>query len=109
MDDEEIRNMNKLYLKRDNPTNVLAFSMIEGEFGTINPDILGDIVISVQTALRDAEASGMSLYDEIDFLVIHGILHLLGYNHEYTSEEEKKRMESKEREIFYHVKGYEIE
>lgn len=109
VDDEEMRKINRHYFDRDYFTNVIAFSMSEGEYGHINPGILGDIVISVQAAMHDAQDSGISLNDEIDFLLIHGILHLLGYNHENTGEDERQRMKKREKEIFYHIKGYEIE
>jgi len=109
VDDEEMRKINRHYLDRDYSTNVIAFSMTEGEYGHINPGILGDIVISVHAARRDARDSGISLNDEIDFLMIHGILHLLGYTHEDTGEGERQKMKKREKEIFYHVKGYEIE
>lgn len=100
VDDEGIRDINRRFLNRDHPTNVISFSMWEGEFGDINPHILGDIVISVETALRDAG----KLDDELDFLMIHGLLHLLGYNHEDTSEDEARRMEDKEKELFLILK-----
>lgn len=104
VDDESIREINRHFLNRDHPTNVISFSMWEGEFGDINPHILGDIVISVETALRDAREAVAELDDELDFLMIHGLLHLLGYNHEDTSEDEARRMEDKERELFLILK-----
>ena len=81
VDDREIRELNEQYLKRDRPTNVISFPMAQGEFSEINPQLLGDVVISVETAIREARESGLSLEEEIAFLLIHGILHLLGYNH----------------------------
>ena len=99
VDDENIRKINRRFLNRDYPANVLSFSMGEGEFGDINSHILGDIVISVETALRDARETNSEFDDEMDFLMIHGILHLLGYNHEDTGEDEAKHMENKEREL----------
>jgi probable rRNA maturation factor len=100
VDNNEIRKINKRYLNRDYSTNVITFSLTEGEFGNINPKILGDIVISVETALKDAEEAGIELTDELEFLMIHGMLHLLNYNHENTSEDEAQKMERKEQEIF---------
>ena len=87
VDDNEIQKLNNAYLNRNKPTNVLSFAMTEGEFGNINPQILGDIVISVETASRDAVISHIDLMDELEFLIIHGLLHLLGYDHENTSAE----------------------
>jgi probable rRNA maturation factor len=100
VNNDEIREINKRYLNRDYPTNVITFSLTEGELGNINPKILGDIVISVERASKDAEEAGIELSDELEFLMIHGILHLLNYNHENTSEDEVKKMERKEQEVF---------
>ncbi|MBE9547528.1 MAG: rRNA maturation RNase YbeY [Proteobacteria bacterium] len=108
IDDDGIREINKEYLGRDYPTNVIAFSMTEGEFGDINPDMLGDIIISVETALRNAKDAEIEFEEELDFLMIHGILHLLGYDHE-TSEADARRMEEKERELFFALNNYMIE
>jgi len=107
VDDKGITDINRQYLGRDYPTNVIAFSMNEGEFGNINPSILGDIVISPETALRDAQAGGIPLEDEIDYLMIHGVLHLLGYDHELPTEAEE--MGKKEKEIFFALKKYKLE
>jgi len=107
VDDAGITEINTQYLGRDYPTNVIAFSMNEGEFGDVNPNILGDIIISTETALRNAETEGFSLEDELDYLIIHGVLHLLGYDHELPGE--AKEMREKEREIFFALKKYHIE
>lgn len=107
VDDREITEINRRYLDRDHPTNVISFSMNEGEFGSINPLVLGDIVISTETALRDAQRGGLSLEDEIDYLMIHGVLHLLGYDHEEPAEAEE--MEEKGREVFFALRGYRLE
>jgi probable rRNA maturation factor len=80
--DEEIRSLNRRYLKRRGPTNVLAFPMREGEFGNLYPNLLGDVVISLPTARREAEEAGISLEAMVDRLLVHGILHLFGYDHE---------------------------
>jgi probable rRNA maturation factor len=80
--DEEIRSLNWHYLKRRGPTNVLAFPMREGEFGDLHPNLLGDVVISLPFARREAEETGISLEAMVDRLLVHGILHLFGYDHE---------------------------
>jgi probable rRNA maturation factor len=108
VDDKEIQELNNVYLSRNNPTNVLSFAMTEGEFGNINPQILGDIVISVETASREALISHMDLMDELEFLLIHGLLHLLGYNHENTSVENAKEMNGREQELFFLLRGYHL-
>jgi probable rRNA maturation factor len=82
VDDEEMSSLNWRYLKRRGPTNVLVFPMREGEFGEVQPNLLGDVVISLPTARREAEEAGISLEAMIDRLLVHGILHLFGYDHE---------------------------
>jgi probable rRNA maturation factor len=81
VDDRQIRELNERYLKVNRPTNVISFPMAQGEFSEINPQLLGDVVISVETAKKEAQESGLSLEEEIAFLLIHGILHLMGYDH----------------------------
>ncbi|TYP00029.1 putative rRNA maturation factor [Geothermobacter ehrlichii] len=100
VDDERIREINRDYLDRDRPTNVISFSMREGEGADLCPGLLGDVVISTETAARDALEAGLSFRHELYFLLLHGILHLLGYDHERSGEDEAARMEAKEREVF---------
>jgi probable rRNA maturation factor len=99
VDDQTIQQLNNQYLYKDKPTNVLSFSLQEGECGSINPHILGDIVISVDRAKEDALKKSLSFEREIDFLIIHGLLHLLGYNHENATKEDAKAMQKKEKEL----------
>jgi probable rRNA maturation factor len=101
VDDDQIRLLNKSYLGKDSPTNVLSFSMRENDYGDINPNVLGDIVISAQTAKKDARKGGLTVAQEIDFLLIHGLLHLLGFNHEKTTKDKANKMKQKEKELFY--------
>ena len=98
--DRTIRTLNRDYLGRDKATNVISFAMQEGEFGAINPGVLGDVVISADTAAREAEEAGESFLSRLYFLLLHGILHITGYDHERSGEAEAARMEAKEREIF---------
>ena len=98
MDDEGIRGLNRDYRKKDMHTDVLSFPMREGEFGDMNPDLLGDVVISLDTAKRQAEGRGETLHQEVNLLLIHGILHLLGFDHE-KSAAEAKAMKAKESEM----------
>ncbi|RMF42863.1 MAG: rRNA maturation RNase YbeY [Deltaproteobacteria bacterium] len=100
VDDEEIRQINRDYLDRDRPTNVISFSMQEGEGGELCPGLLGDVVISVDTAARDAAEAEIPFEHELCFLLLHGILHLLGYDHERSGDDEAARMEARERELF---------
>ncbi len=107
LDDAGIRDFNRTYLRRDRPTNVISFSMQEGEFGAVNPDILGDVLISVESAERDALKAKIDFADMLDYLIVHGVLHLLGFDHE-ASREAAKEMEKKEEEIFLLLHGYAI-
>lgn len=85
--DQEIANLNKRYLGRAGPSNVIAFPMQEGPFNDISEELLGDVVISVDTATREAQDVGMSLESRFDQLLVHGVLHLFGFHHEKTSQE----------------------
>lgn len=98
--DRTIRRINRDYLQKDRPTNVISFSLREGEFGDVNPAALGDVVISADTAAREAVEGGLSFHERFCFLLLHGILHLSGYDHERSGEAEAQRMEAKELEIF---------
>ncbi|MDT8444549.1 MAG: rRNA maturation RNase YbeY [Desulfuromonadales bacterium] len=100
VDDDMIQEINRDYLGKDRPTNVISFAMQEGEGGGVQPDLLGDVVISAETAARDADDAQTSFESELYFLLLHGILHLLGYDHERGTQAEAKRMEAREREIF---------
>ena len=69
VDNQEIQIINRDYLRRDKPTNVISFGMQEGEWQNIQPDVLGDIVISVETAYRDALRNDIDVTDEILFFI----------------------------------------
>lgn len=98
--DRAIHRLNRDYLGKDRPTNVISFSLQEGEFGDVAPHALGDVVISADTAAGEAQSCGWSGYERLIFLLLHGILHLTGYDHERSGEAEARRMERKEREIW---------
>ena len=100
VDDHEIHQINREYLGKDRPTNVISFAMQEGEGSGIQPDLLGDVVISADTAARDASEAGVPFESELYFLLLHGILHLLGYDHERGTMEDARRMEAREKEVF---------
>jgi probable rRNA maturation factor len=95
-DDETIQPLNRDWRGKDKPTDVLSFSQQEGE--TIgDPNLLGDIVVSVETAARQAEERGHPLERELRVLVVHGLCHLLGHDHE--EDEEAEEMEALERRL----------
>ena len=89
-DDGFIQPLNKDYRGRDQPTDVLSFAMREGELADPEDPLLGDVVISVQTARRQAALQGHSAAREVQILLVHGLLHLLGQHH--GDDEERRRM-----------------
>ena len=99
--DSQIQELNRRYLGRDKPTNVLAFSMREGEFPLhrpLHPNVLGDVIISVDTARRQSSRYGLNEMETVILLMIHGILHLLGYEH-LRAKKEARRMSLKQKEL----------
>lgn len=104
VDDPEIRQINRDYLQRDKPTNVISFAMQEGEGAGLHPGLLGDVIISADTAARDALEAGLPFESELYFLLLHGVLHLLGYDHERGTEEQAQCMEAREAELFARIR-----
>ena len=86
--DRAIQTLNRKWMKKDKPTDVLSFPL--GETGPDGKHYLGDIVIAVPVAGRQARAKGHSLDRELRLLAIHGYLHLLGYDHFAGIEEEER-------------------
>ena len=103
VDDQKISELNLQYLNREGPTNVIAFPMQEGDYSEINPDLAGDVVISVDTAKKESREAQMDFDERIDQLLVHGILHLFGYDHEHT-EAEAMVMENKALELMDAIK-----
>jgi len=83
--DGEIHALNRDYRGKDRPTDVLAFSQREGPGAHLHPELLGDVVISVETARR--QARNRPIVDEVLFLAAHGLCHLLGYDHQNDADE----------------------
>jgi len=103
IDDIEMRVLNKRYRGKDKTTDVLSFSQIDGyknsKLRTLNTELLlGDVVISVETAKRQAKERGHSFNREVLILLTHGILHLLGYDHE-GDRKKAVEMRRKEKEL----------
>ena len=80
LSDSAIRRYNKLYRNQNHATDVLSFPV--RETGVNEPDYLGDILISAETASKNAKRYGNRLEEEVKILILHGVLHLLGYDHE---------------------------
>ncbi|MCP4682931.1 MAG: rRNA maturation RNase YbeY [Desulfobacterales bacterium] len=106
VDDQKIAELNKKYLNRKGPTNVIAFPMQEGDFAEVNPNLLGDVVISIETAEKEGQVAGIDTEERFEELLVHGILHLFGYNHE-EDDNEAMVMESKSRELLEIIKKME--
>ena len=98
-DDAFILPLNRDYRGKDRPTDVLSFS--QREEGDPDDPVLGDVIISIERAQEQADERGHALGVELALLLVHGILHLLGYDHE--EEEEAEEMEAKEREILAQI------
>lgn len=107
VDDPHIERLNTEYLNREGPTNVIAFPMREGSFGNLNPQLLGDVVISADTAASEAKIAGIPTETRIIELLVHGILHLFGYDHE-NDEQEARRMEKKSRDLMAMASGLNV-
>ena len=99
VDNKEIRKLNSIYRQKDSETDVLSFPLCEGDRLETNPEtgfvVLGDIVISMEMAVKQAKMYGHVLEREIAFLTVHSMLHLLGYDHE-TSPLDQRKMREKE-------------
>ena len=96
-DDETVRMLNRAYRGVDRPTNVLSFALDEAE-GPVGPDpvALGDVVLAFETVAGEAEAAGLCPKDHVRHLVAHGVLHLIGYNHNEEAEAESmERLEAR--------------
>lgn len=112
VDDERIKELNRIYRGKDDSTDVLSFPLYEDEEiesleKNLHMDIeelLGDIVISAQTAKRQAKSYGHSFKREVAYLVVHSMFHLLGYDH--MDEDDKLLMRSKEKEAIKKIKIY---
>jgi len=111
-DNEGIHELNKKFREVDKPTDVLSFPLFDFEGETDEPPVdeimsnLGDIVISLEKAKEQADEYGHSFEREVAFLCVHSMLHLLGYDHE-TSEEDDVEMRSKQTEIM-RIMGLEV-
>jgi len=110
VDDATIHALNRDYRGKDKPTDVLAFAMEEGEqvpsarsVGSPSPSggqdsrVLGDVIVSIDTAAKQARKRRRPLLDEVTMLLAHGLLHLLGYDHQ--DDEEEREMVAKTREL----------
>jgi rRNA maturation RNase YbeY len=102
-----IREMNKQYRGIDTVTDVLSFSQIEGDSPVdVDGGFIGDIVICMDRAMEQAESMGHSLQEELNFLLLHGFLHLLGYDHENDEDSEMEKLQGR---IYFQLTGVTLE
>ncbi|WP_437590111.1 rRNA maturation RNase YbeY [Sorangium sp. So ce1000] len=112
VNDEAIHELNRSYRRKDKPTDVLAFPMLDqngansrrrGRRGPVDPSVwhglLGDVIVSIDTAARQAAERDRSLLDEITMLLGHGLLHLIGYDHKTDAEEREMMDLTRELEV----------
>ncbi len=100
--DRLLHDLNRTYRDKDRPTNVLAFPQAPVDTAGPSARLLGDVVVSLPTADREAQTLEQPLETRVVYLLIHGLLHLLGYDHEH-SETEQQRMEALERELLAYL------
>lgn len=100
--DRLLQELNRTYRHKDHPTNVLAFPQLAVSEGGPTATLLGDVIVSLPTAAREAEALTQPVEARVLYLLIHGLLHLLGYDHE-GSAADRRRMETREQEILTYL------
>jgi probable rRNA maturation factor len=97
-DDNQLHQLNKIYRGKDRPTDVLAFAMREGDFARVAASgpvgLLGDVIVSVPTARKQAAELARPLLDELTMLIAHGLLHLLGWDHDTPAKDKRMRAET---------------
>lgn len=97
VDDPSIAELNGQYRAKPRPTDVLSFSLVEGDFADHRGGMLGDVVISVETAATQAAERHRSLDETVARLLVHGVLHLIGHDHE--DDDEAREMQAEERRL----------
>jgi probable rRNA maturation factor len=97
-DDDQLKELNKVYRGKNKPTDVLSFPMREGDFArlhaTLPSALLGDVIVSVEAARKQAKEASRPLLDELTMLIAHGLLHLLGWDHDTKAKDVKMRAET---------------
>ena len=99
-DNEYIRDINRRYRNQDHPTDIITFAYRENPFPRSSTEVehLGDIYLSLERALENSQEYSVDFISELKLLLVHGVLHLLGYDHE-LSERDDKKMREREQEI----------
>lgn len=92
--DKRVHELNRIYRGKDRPTDVLAFAMQEGEFAALAEGVLGDVIVSVETARKQALSRSIAVLEEVTMLLAHGLLHLLGHDHDTDAKDRRMRAET---------------
>jgi probable rRNA maturation factor len=102
VDDASIAALNAAYRGLEGPTDVLSFSLLDGKHADRRGALLGDVVVSLETAARQARRARRSLEEEVERLLVHGTLHLLGHDHQ--RQDDARAMRAEERRIWRAVR-----
>jgi len=102
-DNEQIRAINREYFNKDRPTNVISFSYADG----FSCEVVGDLIISLERAHEESVRSGIPFLERVFSLIIHGLLHVLGFDHE-KGEREARRMRYREKKLLTHVLSHRL-
>lgn len=98
VDNRKITELNKRLFAKDRPTNVISFSYMDGLPG----EVIGDIIISIEKAQEEAQASGTVFYERLFALIVHGLTHIMGYDHE-AGGSQRRRMQYREKRLMEFV------
>jgi probable rRNA maturation factor len=102
-DNRQIQEFNRTYFNKDRPTNVISFSYVDG----FPCEVVGDLIISLERAREESEKSGIPFYERVLSLVIHGLLHVQGFDHE-KGEREARRMRCREKKLLTYVLSHTV-
>ena len=102
-DNKQIRKINRTYFNKDRPTNVISFSYVDG----LPCEVAGDLIISLERACEESASSGIPFYERIFSLIIHGLLHVQGFDHE-TGERAARRMRYRAKKLLTYVLSHKL-
>ena len=102
-DNKQIQAINLEYFNKDRPTNVISFSYADG----FSCEVVGDLIISLERAHEESVRSGIPFHERVVSLIIHGLLHVLGFDHE-KGEREARRMRYREKKLLAHVRSHRL-
>jgi rRNA maturation RNase YbeY len=103
VDNKKIRQFNKRFFCKDTPTNVISFSYLDG----LSSEVMGDIVISIDRAREEAESLSIPFHERLFALIVHGLAHILGYDH-VNNKNEARRMRYREKQLLAFVTSHSL-